>query len=455
MRGCRTCQAAWILTCFSAAAMAQPSEPLPYSLHSGLCANPTREFVSVYVGRVEQLNVPWMRVHVGDHNLGKRSYVVFTSLEDGERLRHNAKTLDEWAGWSAFFNGDAVDVELFIAPAGDAIFVNVDNVLVGIRESLSAHGLEGADAGEGNARDLCGSDDRVTSSARRIGRFINNSTTNPQARCTGWICANGAILTAGHCDPIVNPSFPVLEFDINSSDCDGTVNFGSTDHQYAVDLNSINSNNNGLGDDWAILAVFPNPNTNLMPAYGENAFARLARDLNILNPSTVRVAGCGADSTPTGCTGSANSDNRTRQTSSDDFDGEFSDTNGTWLEHRADTTTGSSGSPIVDVASDLAIGIHTTGLGCPNGGSSFNHNPLEFAINTFPGANTVYVDQGHPIGLQTGKIFRPWLLLDPALADVPSGGILSIVEGDYTLTSGVINQAVTITAPVGSVTIHP
>jgi hypothetical protein len=454
-------QCGWIVTVVTASAVAQPSEPTPYPVQSGVYDNSESQFISAHVGTVMLADAPWLRVHVGEFDLGKNSYVLFTSMEDGYRLRHSAATLSQWRGWSAFFNGDAVDVELYIAPGDQGVFVDIDDVLVGVRASAtvpeSTSTIEGDSA---VARDVCSQDLRVPSAAKRVGRGITNDPSDPRSGCTNWIIANGAILTAGHCWP----SMGVVEFDIPASDCDGTVNFGDPDHQYAFDTSTfncdtgLNCQSDGLGADWSIRSVFPNPNTGLMPAYGEGAFARLARDLDIVNPSTVRMTGCGVDDVPAGCTGGFNTDSKTRQTSTGDFVGENSDSTGTWIEYDIYGRNALSGAPIFDVALNVAIGIHTNsteGGSCPSGGTSFNHNSLELAINTFPGANTVYVDQGHPIGLQTGKIFRPWLVLDAALADVPSGGILSIVEGDYTLTSGVINQAVTITAPVGPVSIHP
>lgn len=443
-----------VLALVVAQAVAQPSERIPYALHSGICDNPDADFVVAVVDTVVAPDAPWLCVHVGDFNLGQRSRVVFRSLEDAYSLRHNACTLAQWGGWSAFFNGEAVEVELHIAPGDTDVFVGIDEILIGLREGPA----DGGAISEG--RGPCDTDTRSLSNDTRVGRGINNDPNDPKGGCTQWIIANGALLTAGHCSG--NPH-PFVEFDIPASDCDGTVNFGDPDHQYAVDPNSFdcdsgyNCQADGLGADWCIRAAFPNPNTGLMPAYGEDAFARLGRDLDEIDPDTVRITGCGVDDDPNGCDGGFNSDSHRRQTDTGQYNEEGSDSTGTWITYDLYGRNGLSGAPVFDLATDLAIGMHTTsteGGPCPSKGTSFNHNPLEFAINTFPHPQTVYVDQGHPISLQTGKIFRPWKTLDAGLADVPTGGLLSVVEGEYTVSSGIIDQVVTITAPVGSVVIR-
>lgn len=442
---------------FATVAWAQPAETMLYPMSSGEWVNPNDEPMVVSVGTVTATGAPWMQIHVGAFDLDEGSYVVFRSVEDGYWLRHSAKTLGQWGGWSAFFNGDSVEVELHLAPWTQGAFVDVDVVKAGVR-APGGEPNPGAVVGDEDSApaDVCAQDLRSPSTAKRVGRGADPD--GGKAGCTNWIIANGALLTAGHCWP----SKPFVEFDIPASDCDGTVNFGSPDHQYAMDTSSfdcdtgLNCESDGAGADWSIRAVFPNPNTGLMPAYGEGAFARLARDLDILDPTTVRLTGCGVDDDPVGCTGNNNSDNQTRQTSTGNFDREASDGAKVWIEYDIYGRNGLSGAPVFDIAHNVAIGIHTfsdEGVSCPSGGTSFNHNSLQLAINTFPGPNTVYVDSGHPITSETGKIFRPYLTLDHGLTNVPSGGILSVAPGTYTSGSSVIKQSLVIQAPVGPVII--
>ena len=75
-------------------------------------------------------------------------------------------------------------------------------------------------------------------------------------------------------------------------------------------------------------------------------------------------------------------------------------------------------------------------------------------VNTFPGKNIRYADSDHPISLEDGTIFRPFDTVTEAVNSVPTGGIVSIVNGSYN-ESITINKAMKIFAPVGTVTIGP
>jgi hypothetical protein len=81
-------------------------------------------------------------------------------------------------------------------------------------------------------------------------------------------------------------------------------------------------------------------------------------------------------------------------------------------------------------------------------------DPLENAVNIFPGANIIYADNGHPFATGIGTVFRPYNTVTGAVNAVPTSGIVSIVRGTYT-ESITINRAMTLTAPVGTVTIGP
>jgi hypothetical protein len=108
----------------------------------------------------------------------------------------------------------------------------------------------------------------------------------------------------------------------------------------------------------------------------------------------------------------------------------------------------------------FAIGIHTnagcTETGGSNKGTSFEHDPLEDALQDLPGPNTIYVDNfagwDDVVTTGDGTIFRPYDTVVEGRDNVPVGGIVSIVAGTYdeTLT---IDKAMALVAPVGAVTI--
>ena len=120
-----------------------------------------------------------------------------------------------------------------------------------------------------------------------------------------------------------------------------------------------------------------------------------------------------------------------------------------------------SGSPIIWEANQFAIGIHTNG-GCTdttgtNAGTSFELDALETAINTAPGAGTIYVDSGHTLVIeQQGTLVRPIWTIGGGISTVTTGGRISVYPGSYPIPAGTtLSKAMTIEAPVGTVTIAP
>jgi hypothetical protein len=407
----------------------------------------------------------------GNCELGDASHIKITSLEDGAYQFLNAVSLKQWQNSSAFFNGDGVVVELYVAPEDEAVFFEVQEVMAGERADRSGKQFQTSNPNE--IENVCdGSDDRFSSNEAAVGRlfYINDATGDSVASCTGWIISNGAHLTAGHCVGLME----VLEFNVLESDSDGTINHPDPEDQYPVISGTIRSQDSGFSD-WAVFEVSPNSNTGLLPVEAQGAFYRMSKDSS---PFELTIIGYGFDGPPPcfgtnqqpGCANQPpppkNSDSQTQQTASG---GNVSEVDTHW-EYRVDTEPGNSGSPLIadditplTTSTPLTVGIHTDG-GCTSGGeginkgTSFENDALEDAIHTFPemfsGQNLKYVDNAHPITLEDGTVFRPYDTVTEAINAVASGGLVSIVAGTYS-ESFTINTAMTLTAPVGAVTIDP
>jgi len=440
-------------------------ETEPYPLDSGMQHNSSDEEIVAFATIVRaSTNTPIMRVHFNGYNLGRRSYVTLTSLRDGGVQRLDAKTMPQWQDTSALFNGDAVKLELRLAAGEKGIYVRVDQIVrqchcANINSSLSGLG--------GLPESLCGTDSRVASSDFRVGRI---------AGCTAWLVSNGAVLTAGHCSPVGG----VLEVNVPASQADGMPVAAHPDDQYPIDTSVASFVNNGQGDDWTVFGLLPNSNTGQL-AHIQRGFFRMSRETPA-NGSTIRVTGYGVDNTPSGpmnnccardnggnCTHPrCNAQSLTLQTATGTFQGEnvvgASDVAHTY---KTDTEPANSGSPIIWTDNGFTIGIHTHG-GCQsdgsgaNSGTSFENNGLETALQNFSGSNTRYLDNvTYPNSpADNGTIFQPLHNLTAAAGSVPSGGRISIVEGFYPRTSagntglfGTGNKAMTLVAPVGTVTI--
>ncbi len=297
--------------------------------------------------------VPWMQLKFGDSRIGNKSRIEISSLLDGSTQVLDAKSFKEWAGQSAYFNGDAVEIRFYVGPQDRRARVQVDAVVVG-------------EWGRPAEKSICGpSDNRVDSTDSRVGRI-------DPIGCTGWMINNGKLLTAGHC--LAGSGNTTLSINPPKSTSGGTVQFPPADRQYSIVQSSFDFVNGGVGNDWGIFAVNNNSVTGLQPMAAHGSFA-FRQDLG---PSTIRITGFGVDS---------GSDNQSNQTHT----GANTGSSGTTMRYNADTQGGNSGSPVIDEATNQAVGIHTHG-GCSssggnNSGTSFFKADLWSAVNAGGGGS--------------------------------------------------------------------
>ena len=345
---------------FSTAAYGQTA-PLEYyiqtyQLESGFYngnemvgSNHTNAFTSV----VELQDVPWLQLHFAGANLGRESYVIITSLHDGYWQKLDAASIQQWNYYSAFFNGSAVQIDLFVAPFDRRIFINIDEVV----------------AGEWNngipPESQCGpTDDRVLSYQSATARLISIG-------CTSWIIPNGKMATAGHC--LDGSGATVVEFNVPLSTPGGTLQHPGPEDQYSVDVTTKIFTNGGIGNDWGVFEVFPNSVTGLMPKEAQNAYWPLVQDLG---PDSIRITGYGVDYNDPTYT-------QVQQT----HIGPNAGSSGTTMRYVTDTEGGNSGSPVIDGLTNVAVGVHTHG-GCSTSGGNNNGTSL------FHAAFWAAVDQG-------------------------------------------------------------
>ena len=416
---------------------------------------------------IEVKGAPWLRLHLGDYQLGPGSYLLLTALEDGAWQRLDAASLPDWYNASAYFNGDAVKVELYVAPGDQGAYAQFDRLTVGERGATLLSRWTGGDFAP---ESLCGGDSRVASNDGRVGRLYVGG-------CTAWLVSNGAVLTAGHCtdfDPDGGgPQLPngtndlsgVVEFDVPASDADGTPNMAAPNNQYPVNTTGtrwrFDGEGQGLGKDWSVFRINPNANTGAR-AHAVRGFFRMT-NVTPATTQTIRITGHGADNSPAGSTGGDNAQNVTNQTSTGSYEGRFTGNTAADLFHtyKVDTMPASSGSPIIWDNNGYTIGIHTNG-GCAsdgsgaNGGTSFDVDALENALQIFPAGTTRYADTAAPYlgGGENGLIYMPYNTVNEAVGAVPAGGTVSIVAGTYDEPAQTINKQVTLVAPVGTVVIR-
>jgi V8-like Glu-specific endopeptidase len=389
--------------------------------------------------------------------LGTRSFITIRSLKDGAEQRLDATSIKRWRNHSAFFNGEAVEVQLHVSAGDQDVFFEISEVFVGER-GVGEPPVSGVSerASDADTEAVCGTDNRVASADAAVGRIV-------PVGCTGWIVSNGVHLTAGHC---AGPDMETLEFNIPASNADGTINHPRPENQFPINQESITFANDGVGADWTVFDVDAN-DTGLRPVESQKAFYRMSRDSVA---GTFRITGYGLDG-PADCFGDLiqsgcsppppptplrNADSQTQQTDAGGNRGEVGSGARVSFRYEVDTQRGNSGSPIVEDGRRVAVGIHTNG-GCSadggtNAGTSFENDDLEEAIQTLPGQNIVYVDKAHPAKTKSGTVLRPFEYLGDTLGAVPTGGTISIVAGSYRGPT-TLSRAMTLTAPVGAVTI--
>ena len=120
-----------------------------------------RQVVASFAVEVPGAN--WMRLYFGpethlggDLLQGTGAILVLTSHEDGSVQILNSLHMEQWQNSSAYFNGDAVQVDI-------VAYANTGQHRVKV-----AH----VDVGWGVNNSICGTDDRVLSSDPRAGRLL-------------------------------------------------------------------------------------------------------------------------------------------------------------------------------------------------------------------------------------------------------------------------------------------
>jgi hypothetical protein len=469
-----------ILVCSPALVLAQAEQaaPIPHHLQpltmrSGV--HDGRAGVQSFQAFRDVVRIPdaaWLRVHFSRYNLGTQSYLTITSLKDGGQQRLDAAHLKRSRGNSAFFNGEAVAVELHVAEGEAGVFFELGEVMVGERGTGFADIVdvmrpppEASVEAEGECR--CGNqDDRVASNDPAIGRIV------PDGR-TAWIASNGAYVTSGYGLKRGGQlaGLQILEFNVPPSDPDGTINHPPPEHQYPIDTDMVIFEDGiNLIHSFAVFNCLPNSKTGLLPVHVQRAFYRVTRGRASIRTS-IRVTGFGIDGPPPNFGFPGNSDNRTQQTATGEAFPE--DRAGNWRRHSVTVpssflSVGNLGSPmIIDDGSALVVGIHNLAacsVECPllpqeGYGVTINWDTFRQGLQRFPGENVVYVDKDHPIPRinqfqveRNGQVDRPFDTIKEAVDASPHGAIVSVVTGSY--SGGMtINKALTLTAPVGPVTI--
>jgi V8-like Glu-specific endopeptidase len=312
-----------------------PSHIKPHQWNSAVHNGESGRLARTILAERYTVRVPaaqWLRLRFEDAHLGTDSFITITSLKDGAFQYLDAISLQQWQSTSAYFNGDALEIQLYVGAGDKGVFVKLKDIIVGDVPTESQ----------------CGpTDDRVPSNNPAAGRLLSIG-------CTAWIISNGLHVTAGHCS---SSSATTLEFNVPPSLADGTIQHPPPQDQYSVNPSSKVYTSNGIGDDWGVFQVYPNSVTGLMPIAAQGASFTVVQNLGA---PTIRVTGFGVDY-----------DDDTRNQTQQTHAGPNVGSSGTTMRYQTDTEGGNSGSPVIDDATGNAVGVHTHG-GCSTSGSGNN-----------------------------------------------------------------------------------
>jgi hypothetical protein len=386
------------------------------AVESGPIKSTLKDRGIVYAEQVHIAGAPWIRLKfdqaiLGEHGPnGSASLLRITSMLDGGQQLMNAAHLQQWSYTSAYFNGDTVLVEVIADPDAAPSHISINHAWAGLAPEPG-----------GGIASLCGVDNRVLSNDPAQGRLF-------PIGCTAWLFNdfNRTFLTAGHC---TNSAGSVVQFNVPLSNANGSLNHPPPQHQYPVDLSSVQFTNGGAGNDWQYFGCFANSTTGLTAYQAQQAFYTLAAaPPAVQNPAQpIRVTGYGTVSSPVSLTW-----NQVQKT----HVAPYSSFVGTLIRYIVDTTGGNSGSPVVDENQQRAIGIHTH-AGCTTGGNqgtAINHSglvnalahplgvciPVAFSLQSSPGTQTVCApaDAVYSIAVNLGASGAP---VNMSISGVPAG----------------------------------
>lgn len=300
-----------------------------YALDSGAIDNPLSDSVVVFSQLVYVPNSAWVRVYFSEWSLPPGSFVRTTSLDDGDVQRLTGPRMSQWQGSTAYFNGDAVQVELVAGPH------TTGNRVVFEKIGLLSDGVGGPSSPCG----ICGQDNRTASDEEWSGRIM-------PVGCSGSIYnEQSCMVSAGHCIDSRN----VLQFHVPESD-----NNCNTKNPPAADqfpIQKWEGANGGVGNDWSVATTGTNDED--QTAYERYGVFRPISDVLGVKNDVVQMWGYGIDSE---CKKS-----QTQQFS----EGPISSRQSSYYQMNVDLRPGNSGSGLL--LNDEIIGIvsHCT-ENCPN-----------------------------------------------------------------------------------------
>jgi hypothetical protein len=434
---------------------------------------------------ITEINAPssaFLRLFLEGTRLGNESYILLEGT-DGAKQQLRNQDLVNWNFSSAYFNGDRVKISLYSAK--------------GEKNQVVVRGIKASDTDAQNSlikvsggKTTLSSQSAVSTSnidysllphAAAVGRFTNGSNSYG----TGWIAANGAIVTSKRIayDYVLMGDYDIIEFNVPSSDAYGSVRHPGPEDQYPINQSKwvqdivtfdfkrkhhfdINKEDD-YGDwhtTWAIVEALPN-STGLRPGERQQQYFQVAANpgsftIEAQNNIFVDVFHYGEITTDLvyGDQYRVLKRHVTTLRSPEeylDLGGRDRDDFVLYSLDNGDITLSDSdaGAPITYNQFNIAIGVHNDFFRwAPAVGVGFRNDDLMNSLNDFLDTDMTYVDQSSFVESGTGAIDKPYLSIVEGIEHAEISGVVNIAKGSYGETM-TIEKAVTLTAPVGKVII--
>ncbi|MEM9674574.1 MAG: T9SS type A sorting domain-containing protein [Cyclobacteriaceae bacterium] len=465
------------------------------------------------ITQVSYANTHSMRLFFENVQLGKNSYLLLEG-SDGAKQKLNAQALQNWNNSSAYFNGQNVKVSIYQA-AGEEVTLQLKELKIVVADQ------NGQQKARSNTRPKKITTPTLASASTglysppsepipatgpytdAIGRFTNGSNSLG----TGWIAANGAIVTTReNVQRIINHGYDIIEFNVPLSNEDGSVNHPAPEDQYPVIADVKYLDNATLAQfvfkhkyaphdsrimSWAIAEALPN-GTGMRPGERQQQYFQVVNNpgsfaINAMDDKQLTTAGIYVDVLHYGDypeDAIEKEGYRTlRRTTTKLYPpkeliskhahppGYFGSNRELDVEHilvynMVDwggdfPSSSASGAPIVYHESNVAIGIHTTSVHAGGldeesivltGAIGFKNDYLRNALSNFI-KDAIYVDaEGLYDDGANGQIDKPYLTVSEGVQQAAEHDILSIARGSYD-ESVTIDKPLKLSAPVGKVVI--
>lgn len=302
---------------------------VPVGIASGTHDNASAVEKMVWQRPVQVEHASWLKLRLSSAVLPGGSRIEITSFEDRLTQHLDQLAMNDWFPHSAYFNGDAVLVRLFAGPFTRGVSVAVEAAEIGIPPI--------------RVDSICGTDDRVLSNDKRVGRLM-------PAGCTAWIgTRHGLIFTAGHC---AAKFAQIVQFNVPLSSSSGSKMHPPPDDQFPL-IRILGGFANPNACDWAIYTPGQN-GLQQLPLQRQGNYLRLATQMPAVN-STLRITGYGVHfQKPTW--------NQVQKTVTGPFTGMGNGSCGPYLtRYLVDSINGDSGAPVIEEAGGTVVAVHSGG----------------------------------------------------------------------------------------------